>query len=106
MWNARYLWWRIQSVLHSGVANQFLQNEGLAYKKKFRSTWMVVPYATVWTLWTWRNQRIFGAQQDKEEEIIELVKYRSFFFGLRAKSMSKLSLEVWKSDPRQALKMQ
>lgn len=78
IWNARYLWWGIQSVLHSGVANQFLQHEGVVYNNKFRSAWMVVRYATVWTLWTWRYQRIFGAQQDKEEEIIELVKCRSF----------------------------
>ncbi|GLT34486.1 hypothetical protein SLA2020_089960 [Shorea laevis] len=60
-------------------------------------------FATIWTLWMWRNRKVFGNEQDKEEEVQELIKYRSFYW-VRANLFSDLQLESWKADPKEALR--
>ncbi|GLU14505.1 hypothetical protein SLE2022_310700 [Rubroshorea leprosula] len=85
-----------------GVSNHFRQHEGPINQRTVRDVLKVVWFAGLWSLWKWRNQKVSGTQMAKEEEVMDLIKYR-YFFWLKAKGYSKLDFETGKINPRQAI---
>ncbi|GLT91546.1 hypothetical protein SLE2022_094290 [Rubroshorea leprosula] len=37
-------------------------------------------FVTVWTLWLWRNQRVFGNERETQTSLLGLIKTRSFYW--------------------------
>ncbi|GLT38337.1 hypothetical protein SLA2020_125930 [Shorea laevis] len=85
------------------VPEHFNQHAGLIGSKNFKQAWELIWFAAVWSIWLQRNQVIFGNKQDNVEEVLELIKYRSFHW-LRVKPKLELLLELWKSNSRLALR--
>ncbi|GLT38858.1 hypothetical protein SLA2020_130760 [Shorea laevis] len=84
------------------IHEHFKQHAGLIGNIKFTAAWMVIWYAVIWSIWLQRNKVTFNDGQVEEEELVEMVKYRSFYW-VRANLVPDLSIETWKADPRVAL---
>ncbi|GLT51176.1 hypothetical protein SLA2020_246050 [Shorea laevis] len=63
-----------------------------------KEMWIVVWFATVWSIWIWRNQKIFKDGADTREQVVELIKFRSFYWCKTA-LCSDLVQDKWRSKP-------
>ncbi|GLT98028.1 hypothetical protein SLE2022_155580 [Rubroshorea leprosula] len=103
VWASCYYWWGISSVSMQNINEHFKQYVGLIGNIKFTAVWMVIWYAVKWSIWLQRNKVTFNDGQVNEEELVEMVKYRSFYW-VRANLVPDLSIETWKADSRATLK--
>ncbi|GKV05597.1 hypothetical protein SLEP1_g17592 [Rubroshorea leprosula] len=103
IWTFCYAWWDFSSAAQVNVKSHYEQHMGLNQKKELKEAWRVIWLTTIWTLWVWRNQKVFGKDQDSEEEAGELIKHRSFHW-LKANLYPNLHQDLWKEDPRSAIK--
>ncbi|GLT51274.1 hypothetical protein SLA2020_246950 [Shorea laevis] len=104
IWVACYSWWGVCTASQSSIQNHFRQHTDLFRQLKVKEAWNLIWYAVIWTLWNWRNQMVFGKEMNKEMEVVDLIKLKSFAW-LKAKDYPELDLEMWKLNPRQAISM-
>ncbi|GKV49842.1 hypothetical protein SLEP1_g56569 [Rubroshorea leprosula] len=53
---------------------------------------------TMWCIWIWRNQKIFKDGADTKEQVVELIKFRSFYWCKTALCLD-LVQDKWRSKP-------
>ncbi|GLT48998.1 hypothetical protein SLA2020_225840 [Shorea laevis] len=104
VWTSCYSWWGISTAINVDTTAHFKQHTGLIDSKNINQAWAVIWFAALWSIWLQRNQVIFSSNHDSLEEMLELIKYRSFYW-IRAMLQPELSLDLWKSNPRLALRM-
>ncbi|GKV19246.1 hypothetical protein SLEP1_g29532 [Rubroshorea leprosula] len=104
VWTSCYSWWGISTAINVDTTTHFKQHTGLIDSKNINQAWAVIWFAALWSIWLQRNQVIFNSNHDSLEEMLELIKYRSFYW-IRAMPQPELSLDLWKSNPRLALRM-
>ncbi|GLU09352.1 hypothetical protein SLE2022_262180 [Rubroshorea leprosula] len=85
------------------INEHFKQHARLIGNIKFIEAWMVIWYAMIWSIWLQRNQVTSNDGQVKEEELVEMVKYESFY-SVCANLVPDLLIEAWKANMRAALK--
>ncbi|GLT59681.1 hypothetical protein SLA2020_324880 [Shorea laevis] len=103
IWTYCYTWWNFSLAAQVNVQRHYEQHMGLIQKKELKEAWRMIWLTTIWTVWVWRNQKVFGKEQNNEEEVRELIKHRSFYW-LKAKLYPNLQYDIWKDDPRLAIK--
>lgn len=72
---------------------------------KCLEVWTVVWFCVVWSIWLWRNSRIFHEEATSMEMVVELVKRRSFFW-IKDKIPSDLDQGLWMRSPTEACRLQ
>ncbi|GKU93427.1 hypothetical protein SLEP1_g7022 [Rubroshorea leprosula] len=104
VWTSCYSWWGISTAINVDTTAHFKQHTGLIDSKNINQAWAVIWFAALWSIWLQRNQVIFKSNHDSLEEMLELIKYIAFYW-IRAMLQPELSLDLWKSNPRLALRM-
>ncbi|GLT52165.1 hypothetical protein SLA2020_255190 [Shorea laevis] len=98
IWASCYDWWDLKVAAHSKGWPHLEQHIGMISTSLIKEMWIVVWFATVWSIWIWRNQKIFKDGADTREQVVELIKFRSFYWCKTA-LCSDLVQDKWRSKP-------
>ncbi|GLT40728.1 hypothetical protein SLA2020_148410 [Shorea laevis] len=75
IWNRNFARWGITKVMPKTCTQALLQHDWAGRNQK---GWQVVWYATIWSLWLARNQKLFQAKHMSTEEVFQMVQCRSY----------------------------
>ncbi|GKV03033.1 hypothetical protein SLEP1_g15400 [Rubroshorea leprosula] len=98
IWASCYGWWDLKVAAHSKGWPHLEQHIGMISTGLVKEMWTVVWFATMWSIWIWRNQKIFKDGADTREQVVELIKFRSFYWCKTALCLD-LVQDKWRSKP-------
>ncbi|KAG5541489.1 hypothetical protein RHGRI_021344 [Rhododendron griersonianum] len=75
-WNGVLVWWKLVWVSPATVKNLFLFWNGFNFKNLEKACWQATFFATLWTLWLCRNDKVFNNKTWEVDDILDLVKTR------------------------------
>ncbi|GKV19324.1 hypothetical protein SLEP1_g29604 [Rubroshorea leprosula] len=101
LWSSCYNWWGIAVPQHHKGWNHLQQHADLFFEEKSKQAWLVTWFAVIWSIWTWRNQKVFNENTDSVSNMFELIKIRSLLW-LKASLWPNISKDLWLSNPIQA----
>lgn len=77
LWNAVYSWTGFALVMPIEGKNHFIQHRGMVRGKVLKQNWLILWFATVWSIWTSRNGKIFNQESQDAAQNLEMIKVRA-----------------------------
>ncbi|GLT81433.1 hypothetical protein SLA2020_528210 [Shorea laevis] len=78
-----------------------LQHSGLIANDLLGEAWIAVWFATVWSKWLWRNQEIFNEEVNPVSKVMDIIKFKSFYW-IKASIWDGLSQDLWHKSLEEA----
>lgn len=86
LWKSVYRWTGFEVVLPAATKQHYLNHRGMVRGKELKKLWMVIWFATTWSIWLSRNAVIFNQEPFDESKQLEIIKPRVWnWFKFRGK---------------------
>ncbi|XP_028057004.1 uncharacterized protein LOC114260998 [Camellia sinensis] len=76
IWCDLMQWWGLTCVIPKTVEGILNWWRGFKWRNNLNMIWRIIPFAVLWSLWKFRNEKVFCASQMHLEELCELIKTR------------------------------
>ena len=94
-------WWNFSFVTPLNLFVHWAVWNGVETRKKLKKVLRLVWHATVWVLWTARNNRIFNHEVRGTDDLVEEIKLLSWRWALHRLQLSPCLLYEWIWNPRE-----
>ncbi|GKU95341.1 hypothetical protein SLEP1_g8712 [Rubroshorea leprosula] len=104
VWVKVFKWWGVEVVMLDtmrGMVDLFLWCVGSVGGKELGACLFLV---TSWYLWFWRNILVFRSNGELKEQLLELIKVKSYFWIRNKVNGCVFPLAQWQSNPRECAK--
>ncbi len=104
LWMKCLGWFGISSALTNICKNHLYQFSGLINGNKQQiKSWQLVWLSLIWSIWLARNQAIFNAASIDLQDILDLIKIRSWLWLKNKLPGFSYPFASWSSNPRDCL---
>lgn len=104
LWMECLKWWGVSSALQNCYRSHFLQFTGLITSPvSTLRMWQIIWCAVIWVIWTSCNRLIFKEVKTKQQNLMELVKIKSWHWLSARNKSFKHSLLCWFLNPHGCL---
>ncbi|XP_057426296.1 uncharacterized protein LOC130719702 [Lotus japonicus] len=99
IWMSCYGWLRVETVLPIDHNIHLAHHEMWGRNKKQRLCWKTIWLAAIWSIWVHRNAVAFKGEQVNLEEVVDMVKLRSWLWLKSLMQSFKSSFYEWDKEP-------
>lgn len=98
-WKSVILCWSLDCRQVQKLEPPFWNAYKIFNSNKINSIWKITVCAILWTLWLSRNECLFHQKKDSTGTLEELIKYRSFQWGVTENLLRNDLEELWRVNP-------
>lgn len=99
LWKMVYKWTGFEVVLPTVGRSHYLYHRGMVRGRGLKKLWMVIWFATTWSIWISRNDAIFNVVPFDAIQTLDLIKFRAWcWFQFRGKG-SPYNFNDWCTSP-------